>query len=90
MGGADVIRQALGRGLVDELTISIAPVVLGAGKRLFDGFRQSVELDILGTLQSPSRPTSGTAFGAECPARPRATSARPPPRAHRARRSTRG
>src|SRR5215211_2879444 len=37
MGGADVIRQALEAGLVDELTIIVAPVVLGGGKRLFDG-----------------------------------------------------
>jgi riboflavin biosynthesis pyrimidine reductase len=33
MGGADVIRQALEVGLVDELTIITAPVVLGGGKR---------------------------------------------------------
>ena len=38
MGGADVIRQALDAGLVDELTIIVAPVVLGGGKRLFEGF----------------------------------------------------
>ena len=31
MGGADLIRQALAAGLVDELTIIIAPVILGAG-----------------------------------------------------------
>jgi dihydrofolate reductase len=37
-GGADVIRQALAAGKVDELIISTAPVILGAGKRLFDGF----------------------------------------------------
>ncbi len=36
-GGAAVIRQALGAGKVDELCLSIAPVVLGAGKPLFDG-----------------------------------------------------
>jgi dihydrofolate reductase len=35
MGGADVIRQALRAGHVEELSISVAPVVLGAGKRLF-------------------------------------------------------
>ena len=40
MGGADVIRQALDAGLVDELSIIVAPVVLGGGKRLFDGFTQ--------------------------------------------------
>ena len=53
MGGADLIRQALAAGLVDELTIIIAPVTLGAGKRLFDGFSQSLELEHLGVRQSP-------------------------------------
>ena len=52
MGGADVIRQALEAGLVDELTIIIAPVVLGGGKRLFDGFSRSLELEHLGVRQS--------------------------------------
>ena len=52
MGGADTIRQALEAGIVDELTIIIAPVVLGAGKRLFDGFSQSLELEHLGVRQS--------------------------------------
>jgi dihydrofolate reductase len=53
MGGADVIRQALAAGLVDELTIVVAPVVMGAGKRLFDGFEHSLELEHLGVRQSP-------------------------------------
>jgi dihydrofolate reductase len=53
MGGADVIRQALAAGIVDELTIIIAPVVMGSGKRLFDGFTQSPDLEHLGVRQSP-------------------------------------
>ena len=53
MGGADVIRQALRAGIVDELSISIAPVVLGAGKRLFDGFDETVGLEHVGVRQSP-------------------------------------
>ena len=52
MGGADVIRQALEAGLVDELTIIIAPVVLGGGKRLFEGFTSELELEHLGVRQS--------------------------------------
>jgi dihydrofolate reductase len=52
MGGADVIRQALESGLVDELTIIIAPVVLGDGKRLFEGFSNSLDLEHLGVRQS--------------------------------------
>jgi dihydrofolate reductase len=53
MGGAQVIRQALAHGLVDELSIVIAPFVLGGGKRLFDGFSDSIELEHLGVRQSP-------------------------------------
>jgi dihydrofolate reductase len=52
-GGADVIRQALRAGQVDELAISIAPVVLGGGKRLFEGFDQTMTLEHEGLLQSP-------------------------------------
>ncbi|MGH9170814.1 MAG: dihydrofolate reductase family protein [Acidimicrobiales bacterium] len=53
MGGAQIIRQALAGGLVDELTLIVAPVVLGAGKRLFDGYSETLELEHLGVRQSP-------------------------------------
>jgi dihydrofolate reductase len=53
MGGGDVIRQALEAGLVDELTVIIAPITLGGGKRLFDGFSRSLDLEHLGVRQSP-------------------------------------
>lgn len=53
MGGADVIRQALAAGYVEELSISIAPVVLGAGKHLFEGFDKDIDLEHVETLQSP-------------------------------------
>jgi len=36
-GGADVVRQYLSAGLIDELRLHIAPVIIGAGERLFDG-----------------------------------------------------
>jgi dihydrofolate reductase len=36
-GGVSVIRQYLSQRLVDEMHIAIAPVLLGAGERLFDG-----------------------------------------------------
>ncbi len=53
MGGADVIRQALAARLVDELTIIIAPLILGAGKRLFEDFVRDIELEQIGVRQSP-------------------------------------
>jgi dihydrofolate reductase len=36
-GGASTVRQALQAGVVDELMLDIAPVLLGQGERLFDG-----------------------------------------------------
>lgn len=36
-GGADVARQYLAAGLVDEVQLHVVPVVVGAGQRLFDG-----------------------------------------------------
>jgi dihydrofolate reductase len=53
MGGAETIRQALEAGLVDELTIIVAPVILGGGKHLFEGFSKSLELEHIGVRQSP-------------------------------------
>jgi dihydrofolate reductase len=53
MGGADLIRQSLDAGLVDELTIIVAPVVLSGGKHLFEGFTKSLDLEHLGVRQSP-------------------------------------
>ena len=52
-GGADLIRQALASGKVDELVISTAPVILGAGKRLFDGFDRDVNLEVVKVYSSP-------------------------------------
>jgi dihydrofolate reductase len=52
-GGADVIRQALAAGRVDELVISTAPVILGAGKPLFQGFAHDVDLEVVKVYSSP-------------------------------------
>jgi len=36
-GGAATVNQFLAAGLIDELTLTVTPVTLGAGQRLFDG-----------------------------------------------------
>jgi dihydrofolate reductase len=38
---------------ISQLTITIAPVVLGGGKRLFEGFDESLNLEHVRLLQSP-------------------------------------
>jgi dihydrofolate reductase len=53
MGGASTIREALRARAVDELVLSIAPVVLGAGKPLFDASLTSLRLTPLDVVQSP-------------------------------------
>lgn len=53
-GGADVIRQYLAAGLVDELSIHLAPVVMGGGKQLFEPLDGGpIELEQTGQLTSP-------------------------------------
>jgi dihydrofolate reductase len=54
MGGADLLRQYLDAGLVDELTLTIAPVLLGGGKRLFDGIaRTDLGFERFAVIESP-------------------------------------
>ncbi|NKZ06792.1 dihydrofolate reductase family protein [Actinomadura latina] len=36
-GGAQTVNQYLAAGLIDDLRLHIAPIVLGAGERLFEG-----------------------------------------------------
>jgi dihydrofolate reductase len=53
-GGADVIRQYLAAGLVDELSISLAPVLLGGGERLLDGLGDAaIELEQVDAIAAP-------------------------------------
>ncbi len=52
-GGADVAKQFLNAGLVDEMVLSIAPILLGAGERLFDGVTGLGELELVQTIPAP-------------------------------------
>ena len=53
-GGADAIVQYLNAGLVNEFSIALAPVILGAGPRLLDGVdRSRVAIEIAGAIHSP-------------------------------------
>ncbi len=51
-GGASTVRQALNAGVVDELTLDVAPTLLGAGERLFDGV-DSFDFEPVEVLHSP-------------------------------------
>jgi dihydrofolate reductase len=44
IGGADVARQCLNAGLIDEIRLHIAPIMLGGGTALFSGVRPDLEL----------------------------------------------
>ena len=53
-GGAYAVNQYLAAGLVEAIDISIAPVILGSGARLFDGVqRGAVKLDQVRAVDAP-------------------------------------
>ena len=53
-GGASVVNQYLAAGLVDEIDISIAPLILGTGERLFAGLdRGTLELEQIRAVDAP-------------------------------------
>lgn len=52
--GASIVQQCLRAGLMDELVISLVPVVLGRGVRLLDGLEPgSVELEVVRVVDAP-------------------------------------
>ncbi len=51
-GGASAVRQALAAGVLDELTLDIAPVLLGEGERIF-GPEVDARLEVLEAEHSP-------------------------------------
>jgi len=52
-GGASTVRQALAAGVVDELTLDIAPVLLGSGERIFEDGAETFDFEPVEVLHSP-------------------------------------
>ena len=51
---ASILQQCLKEGLLDEMHIDLAPVLLGRGVRLFDYLgREPIELEILRAIRAP-------------------------------------
>jgi dihydrofolate reductase len=54
-GGANVIQQYVGAGLVDELQIHLVPVLLGDGARLFEDLgAERIELERMPAIDTPA------------------------------------
>ena len=52
MGGATVIQQALNAGFADRLRLHVAPIVLGAGTRLFDNLESPLTLERIEVVET--------------------------------------
>jgi dihydrofolate reductase len=53
-GGTNVILQYLNAGLIDDFTLSLAPIFLGDGLRLFDKVdNRKISIDIVDAIRSP-------------------------------------
>jgi dihydrofolate reductase len=52
--GADTAQRCLRAGLLDELEIHLVPVLLGEGRRLFDGLGgDHIELELVRVIDAP-------------------------------------
>jgi dihydrofolate reductase len=53
-GGAEVAQQYLAAGLLDELDVSVVPLLLGGGARLFDNLgAATLELELVRVVDAP-------------------------------------
>ena len=53
-GGANAAQQFLAAGLVDEMELSLVPILLGAGERLFEGVGDDLHgLSLVRTVAAP-------------------------------------
>jgi dihydrofolate reductase len=52
MGGASIVQQALAAGLVDELFLHVAPVILTSGTRLFEHLGGPIQLERAEVIES--------------------------------------
>ena len=52
-GGAEVAQQALRAGVVDDVTLHLAPVLLGGGTSLFGGLGTDLTLELKNVLEAP-------------------------------------
>ena len=54
VGSASIIRQCVAAGLLDEIHLDLAPVLLGGGVRLFDGLDNApIALERTGAVEAP-------------------------------------
>ncbi|MET3861708.1 dihydrofolate reductase [Dietzia sp. 2505] len=51
-GGVETTRRLVLAGLVDELTLTIHPVITGEGRRLFDDSVPTTRMDLLNSIQT--------------------------------------
>ncbi len=52
-GGASIINQFLAAGLLDEIELHVAPILLGGGERLFVGVGPDVQLEQVRVVEAP-------------------------------------
>jgi dihydrofolate reductase len=52
LGSGELVRSLMGRGLIDEYTLLIHPLVLGSGRRLFADDGSSASLRLVKSVES--------------------------------------
>ena len=53
-GGGEIVKLLMASDLIDEYIVSVIPVILGDGKRLFNGGVKGLDIELTGSRQYPS------------------------------------
>jgi dihydrofolate reductase len=70
VGGASVAQQLLRAGKLDEIQVSVVPLLLGAGVRMFDHLGgDPIALEQTRVIESEASPTCATASSPNAPER---------------------
>ena len=52
--GGEIIQSFIREGLIDDMTVTIVPILIGAGKRMFGALDADVDLQLLESKSFPS------------------------------------
>ena len=52
--GGKIIQSFMREGLIDDMTVTVVPILIGTGKRMFGALNADIDLRLLESMSFPS------------------------------------